>query len=55
MLAIVFGVAYTDFSEWMSERWTWNYSEWMPVIPLGTTRIGVSPLAQWIIIPAGAF
>jgi hypothetical protein len=57
VVAIILGVAYTAFSEWLnvSVRGSWAYSEWMPVIPLGSARIGLSPLAQWIIVPAAAF
>ncbi len=43
---------YTVFSEWMNTVWreSWAYSALMPVVPmLGT---GLSPLAQWIVIPA---
>ena len=30
-------------------------SEWMPVIPLFGFRLGLSPLLQWIVVPATAF
>lgn len=57
LVAILGGVAYTGFSEWLnvSVRRSWAYSDWMPVIPIATARIGLSPLAQWIVIPAAAF
>jgi hypothetical protein len=57
LLAIVLGVVYTGFSEWLnvSVRRTWTYSAWMPVIPIGSARIGLSPLLQWVVIPAAAF
>ena len=57
LLAMVLGLAYTGFSEWLnvSVRRSWAYSEWMPVIPLGRLRIGLSPLVQWIVVPAAAF
>ncbi|HYG84805.1 MAG TPA: hypothetical protein VD978_00950 [Azospirillum sp.] len=45
------GLGYTVFSEWLNVevRRTWAYTELMPVLPwLGT---GLSPLAQWIIVP----
>ena len=51
----VAGVGYTVFSEWLNivVRQSWAYSDLMPVIPgLGT---GVSPVAQWIVIPAAGF
>lgn len=50
-LTIIFGVAYTVFSEWLNlvVRKSWAYSDLMPVVPiLGT---GLSPLIQWIVIP----
>jgi hypothetical protein len=54
LVAIVIGVAYTIFSEWLNivVRKSWAYSDLMPVVPiLGT---GLSPLVQWIAIPAVA-
>jgi hypothetical protein len=56
VLAIAFGFAYTGFSEWLnvSVRKSWAYSDWMPVIPVAG-GIGLSPLLQWLVIPAGAF
>jgi H+/Cl- antiporter ClcA len=49
--AIAFGICYTAFSEWLNlSRNNWAYSEFMPVIPgLG---VGLSPLLQWLIVPA---
>jgi hypothetical protein len=57
ILAIVLGVGYTVFSEWLNVvvRASWAYSEWMPVITLYGLRIGLSPLLQWITLPAAAF
>ncbi len=52
---VVFGVAYTVFSEWInvSGRGNWTYSPLMPTLPvLGT---GLSPLAQWLLVPWGVF
>jgi hypothetical protein len=50
-LAIILGIAYTIFSEWLNTvvRESWAYSELMPVLPLFGT--GLSPLLQWIVIP----
>jgi len=47
--AIVAGVAYTVFSEWLnvSVRGSWAYAEAMPTI----AGIGVSPLLQWVLVP----
>ena len=51
-LTILLGVAYTSFSEWLnvSIRGSWAYSPLMPVVP--GTGIGLSPLLQWILLPA---
>lgn len=56
-LTIIFGIGYTAFSEWLNVvvRASWAYSEWMPVIPLFGFRLGLSPLLQWIVVPAAAF
>lgn len=50
---IAIGVAYTGFSEWLnvSVRRSWAYSDWMPVLPIAG-GIGLSPLLQWVVIPA---
>jgi len=55
-LTIVFGVGYTIYSEWLnvSVRAAWAYSELMPVLSIGDVRIGLSPLLQWIVLPAVA-
>ena len=52
--AIVFGVAYTVYSEHLNTASNaWTYSELMPVLPgLGT---GLAPLAQWLVLPLLAF
>lgn len=49
--AVVFGVAYTVFSEWLNieVREAWAYRELMPVIPV--IDAGLSPILQWILIP----
>jgi hypothetical protein len=36
-------------------RASWAYSDWMPVIPIAGLSIGLSPLLQWIVVPAAAF
>lgn len=55
MLTVGIGVAYTIFSEWLNTqvRASWTYSDFMPTLPL--TGTGLSPLAQWIVIPLAAF
>lgn len=54
-LTIAFGLGYTVFSEWLNieVRGTWAYSDLMPVLPWVET--GLSPVAQWLTIPALAF
>lgn len=54
-ITIVFGVAYTIFSEWLNieVREAWAYSELMPVVPF--LDAGLSPLLQWVLLPLGAF
>jgi len=51
---VALGIGYTIYSEYLNTvvRGAWTYSEWMPTVPwLGT---GLSPLAQWLIIPTMA-
>jgi hypothetical protein len=52
---IVIGLGYTIFSEWLNivVRESWAYRELMPVIPM--IDAGLSPVAQWIVLPAIAF
>jgi hypothetical protein len=56
-VALVLGVAYTVFSEWLNVvvRASWAYSERMPILRLPGFDIGVSPLLQWIVVPLAAF
>lgn len=51
LLAVALAIVYTVFSEWLNieVRRSWAYSALMPVLPLLGT--GVSPLAQWLVIP----
>lgn len=46
-------VGYTALSEWINTiaRGSWAYSALMPVVNLGGFEIGLSPLAQWLVIP----
>lgn len=50
-IAVVSGLAYTVFSEWLnvSVRGSWAYAESMPRI----SGIGVAPLLQWLLVPLG--
>lgn len=56
-LAMVFGLAYTAFSEWLNIviRQSWAYSEHMPVLNVAGLELGLSPLAQWIVVPSLGF
>ncbi|BAU49714.1 hypothetical protein SVA_3166 [Sulfurifustis variabilis] len=47
--AVVFGIAYTAFSEWFNvyRIASWDYAPSMPLIH----GIGLTPLLQWIAIP----
>lgn len=49
------GIAVTIFIEWLSTevRASWAYTESMPRLPVIGT--GLSPLAQWIVIPLAGF
>lgn len=54
-LAFTAGLSYTIFSEWLNTeiRGSWAYTDVMPTLPL--IGSGLSPLAQWIVIPLAAF
>ena len=53
--AMLFGVGYTIFSEWLNieVREAWAYREVMPVIPV--IDAGLSPVMQWVFIPFTAY
>jgi hypothetical protein len=53
--ALFAGLGYTVFSEWLNTtiRLSWAYTDLMPRLP--AIGIGLSPLAQWIVIPVAAF
>jgi hypothetical protein len=55
VIAILGGLAYTIFSEWLNTeiRGSWAYTEWMPQLPI--LGAGISPFAQWIVVPLAAF
>lgn len=55
MLAIIFAISYTIFSEWLNTdmRRSWAYNDLMPRLPLIGT--GLSPLIQWLLVPMSAF
>jgi hypothetical protein len=50
LTAILLGLCYTVFSEWLNTqaRQSWSYTEAMPLLPpLGT---GLTPFLQWLIV-----
>ena len=53
LFLVIPAVAYTAFSEWINTiaRGSWAYSPLMPVVQLAGIEIGLSPLAQWLVIP----
>ena len=55
-VVLAVGVGYTVFSEWLNIvlRRSWAYSELMPVIPFFGFQVGLSPLLQWLVVPAAA-
>jgi len=52
-LTVLIGLAYTIFSEWMNVTWlrSWTYAESMPTLTLAGFEFGLTPLAQWIVVP----
>jgi len=54
-LTFVAGLGYAMFSEWLNTavRASWSYTDLMPTLPV--VGSGLSPLAQWIVIPLAAF
>jgi hypothetical protein len=55
LAAVLLGVGYTVFSEWLNVgiRQSWSYTEAMPVLPLFGT--GLTPFLQWLVVPGLAF
>jgi hypothetical protein len=53
LLTLVFGVAYTIFSEWMNLTVlrSWTYADAMFRVRLGGLEIGLTPLLQWLVVP----
>lgn len=51
-LSMLFGASYTVVSEWMNTDvlLNWQYSDRMPTVALGRFDLGLSPLAQWLLI-----
>jgi len=53
LFLLIPAVGYTVLSEWINTiaRGSWAYSALMPVVNFNGFAIGLSPLAQWLIIP----
>ena len=53
VITSLIGLAYTVFSEWMNITWlrSWTYAESMPTLDLAGFELGLTPLAQWLIVP----
>lgn len=54
--ATILGLAYTVFSEWMNVTMlrSWVYAESMPKLEVAGFELGLTPLAQWLVVPAAA-
>jgi hypothetical protein len=52
-VSAMIAVSYTAFSEWMNTLVlrNWEYSKLMPRASFGDIELGLSPLAQWLVIP----
>lgn len=52
-LSVLLGTGYTLFSEWMNVTvlGSWAYAESMPTVEVAGFEVGLSPLAQWLLIP----
>lgn len=52
-LTIAIGLGYTVFSEWLNTvvREGWAYAAAMPTMRIGGLEVGLSPLAQWLVVP----
>lgn len=53
LLAVIFGIAYTVFSEWMNITIlrSWTYAGSMPTLRVAGFEMGLTPLAQWLVLP----
>ncbi len=54
VITFAVGLGYTMFSGWLNivVRKSWAYSGRMPVVSLFGLNIGLSPLLQWVVVPA---
>lgn len=55
-ITVLAGLAYTIFSEWMNITLlrSWTYAEAMPTFGIAGFEIGLTPLAQWLLLPPTA-
>jgi hypothetical protein len=53
LVAALLGSGYTVFSEWINVTvlQSWSYAAAMPTIDLAGFHLGLSPLAQWLVVP----
>ena len=53
LLTALLSVGYTALSEWMNIAIlrSWAYAPAMPTIDIAGFRLGLSPLAQWLVVP----
>ncbi len=53
VLTASLGAGYTVFSEWMNITIlrSWSYTQSMPALQLGEFELGLTPLAQWLLLP----
>ena len=53
VLTVIAAVSYTALSEWINTvaLLSWEYSSLMPRLRLAEIELGLSPLAQWLVIP----
>jgi hypothetical protein len=53
VLSALLAAGYTVLSEWMNVGifGSWAYAPAMPTVQLGNFELGLSPLAQWLVIP----
>lgn len=54
VLTALFGASYTVFSEWMNITIlrSWSYTPSMPTFDVAGFQLGITPLAQWLVVPA---
>jgi len=52
-LTVAIGLGYSVFSEWLNTvvRDGWAYAAAMPTVRIGGLEVGLSPLAQWLVVP----